>query len=202
MTLKLTRAQRTKLGNLEAPTIAGTGEPPISKGHVHRLSPKLDLEVLRVNVSVDARGKRWWLDYKVVDRRDSPRLLRRTPPVTHHSRSEFDEYGYPLPQEASETSDASSYTAGGSSVVADAGEAVPRSVQDGFTERAKLEGHQANVARRLSFEQQHIVRRLATHLLEAERLGISPGRAQARVEAAVAKLERDVSRAKQQRRAA
>jgi hypothetical protein len=199
--VKLSRAQRAKLLNGEPASISGTGDAPVKKGHVHRISNSVDLKVVRVDISTDARGKRWSLHYELHDRRDPIRLLRRTPPVSHPSRSDFDEHGYPLPQEAHETADTSHYAAGGA-VVADAGEAIPRSAQDAYTVQAKMEGQQANAARRLQYEQRHVLTRLAHALSEADRLGIDPARAVARIEAGVAKLERDVGRAGQQRNVA
>jgi hypothetical protein len=204
--VKLTRAQRSKLSAGEPAQITGTGKCPYPKFYTHRVTTKIDLKVVghTTGRSTNDKGEpvlTWTLLYELHDRRDPTRLLRRTPPVSHPSRKDFDEFGYPLPQTASDASDASSYTAGGS-VVSDAGEAVPRGIQDAFTEQAKLEGHQANVARRLQYEQRHVLTRLAHLLAEADRLGIDPGRDVARIEAGVAKLERTVTRAGQQRKAA
>ena len=84
-------------------------------------------------------------------------------------------------------------------MVADAGEAIPRSAQDAYTVQAKMEGHQANAARRLQYEQQHVLHRLAQLLVEAKAYGIEPGRDIARIEAGVAALERRVAKARHQR---
>lgn len=199
--MRLTRAIRVKLLNGEAPAITGTGKPPVEKGYSFQLSPKVELTVLRVDTKRSVKGEEWSLHYLLVDRRDPKRLLRRTPPVSHPSRKDFDGYGYPLPVSASDASDTSSYTAGGS-VVADAGEAVPRAVQDKLTADAKMHGCQEHAARRRRYEQQAVVLRLAHQLERAEALGIHPGRDLARLDAAVAKLERTNDRAQQQRRAA
>lgn len=135
--LKLTRTQRTQLfehERMSLPHIGGDGDAPVSKGFVYTLSSKLELEVLRVDTWRSIQGSRWAIHYKLIDRRDRARLIRRTPPVAHFGPNHLDRDGFPMPIPDGEASEESSYTEGGPGVVSDAGEAPPRGWQEAHSE--------------------------------------------------------------------
>lgn len=136
-TLKLTKEQRRRLFDLDPPSITGEGPCPVQKGDVVRLSSKMELRVETVG---RRRKGGWVLWYVLVDRRDTARILKRTPRPQDYDaiREGFDSDGYPEPltddvirQAARE----SAYTSAPSSL-SDAGEAVDEMTQNRLTKEA------------------------------------------------------------------
>lgn len=81
-------------------------------------------------------------------------------------------------------------------------EAVDAVTASRFADESRMASAQANAARRLEHERLPILERLESQIMEAERLGLDASRDMARLESGLAKLERRIRLAKQQKRAA
>lgn len=138
--VRLTRTQRQALFAGQAPHVGGEGEPPCVRGDILKLSTRLSVEILRVDVRYGSGKARWSAHYLVRDTRDPVRQIRRTPPTSNPRPDDFDGYGYPVQIPDGEASEESGYTAGGPSVVHDAGEAVSKEVQEALTAAAHEKG--------------------------------------------------------------
>lgn len=90
------------------------------------------------------------------------------------------------------------YTTSSLSALSHEPEAVPADYQDRITEEARMLGHQENIRRQMAWEQRDFLERLEDEILEAERLGLNPGRDMARLEAGLAKMQRRNALARQQ----
>lgn len=137
--LRLTRAQRAKLFNRESPHIGGEGTPPVKAGVTLRLSARVTLTVLRV----DVKNGKWRLHYELRDTRDSVRLLRRTPPA-HREGDELDITDTDAIRVAAEQS---FYTSTPEAAISDAGEAPDRGWVDARHAAIREFDHQRRLAR-------------------------------------------------------
>ena len=137
--LRLTRAQRAKLFAGECPHIGGEGQSPVEAGDTVRLSARVTLGVLRV----DVKAGKWKLHYHLVDTRDPVRLLRRTPPA-HREGDELD-----ITQEGAvrEAAVQSFYTSTPGAAIEDAGEAPDREWVKTRTKTQREFDHQRRLAR-------------------------------------------------------
>lgn len=188
MILRLTKTQRVKLLAGECPGIAGQGDCPVHKGEAVKLAPGLTLTVLRV----DRNPSGWKLHYELRDRRDAPRLLRRTPPVVPPKADPR----APNEDEVRRAARESSYTTSPASAITSAAEAVDEATQDRFTEEARR-GFAAQLERERREREARTLDgrlRMVQHL--AAEKGVDITRKLASIEARIASTERDVGRDK------
>lgn len=137
--LRLTRRQRKELFDGGFPHIGAEGPCPVKAGEQVRLSARVTLNVVRVDVK---RG-RWKLIYEVRDSRDTVRLLRRTPPA-HRAGDELDIQDQGAIAHAAEQS---FYTSTPGAAVADAGEAPDRGWVEVRTRTVREFDHQRRLAK-------------------------------------------------------
>jgi hypothetical protein len=137
--------------------------------------------------------------FEVVPRPVAPRLLRRKGGYASDARGAMRDSTTPAgPAEAAGQTGVPHPLLEGPSEP----EGVDAETLAHFSDEARMLGEQARVARRREYEHEPVVQRLESLIIEAERLGIDPAREMARLEAGLAKLERRISLARQQRRAA
>jgi hypothetical protein len=183
MSLKLTREQRHQIFAGEPPKITGEGECPVEAGYVLELSSRVRLTVLQVRTR---KGGGWSLQYEVSDRRDAPRILRRTPGIHHVTKDDLDDNGDPKPLTADEIHRAamdSAYT-GRPTSLSDAGEAVDEKTQRRFSELARDRKAQLRLLRDAERQLQTAGQRLARVRREAEVMGVDLRRQEARLRGA------------------
>jgi hypothetical protein len=117
------------------------------------------------------------LQYEVSDRRDAPRILRRTPGIHHVTKDDLDDNGDPKPLTADEIHRAamdSAYT-GRPTSLSDAGEAVDEKTQRRFTDQGQTIDELRERRRRETYERERealsAYERLRIEIERAERLG-------------------------------
>lgn len=187
MSLPLTRELRKQLCAGKTPSITGEGECPVARGHREPIAKNLDLVVDQIH---PRRGGGWRVLYTLEDRRDAPRLLRRTPPVVVPEPDNRLPTAEAIKQGAQE----SSYTSSPAGAITDAGEAVDEQTQDRFTREA-AEGFKAQLEReRRERQSRRLDERLRAVQALADTKGIDLTRKLRRVEDGIAAAEREVGR--------
>lgn len=182
--MRLTRDQEAKLKAGRPVEIAGQAPCPVEPGYVLALRADLALVVTRV----DWKGQNWKLRYEL-NKTESPRLLRRTPPVVVPRAD-----GAPTAGAIYRAGQESSYTSSPAGAITDAGEAVDAATQDRFSR----EGQQDRVRRMADYErkvrERPLHEQLEEALEEAKRVGVDPTRYTQQIEKRVEALRRRTKR--------
>lgn len=185
--LPITRELRVQLLAGKAPSITGEGDCPISRGHREPIVKNLDLIVDQIH---PRKGGGWRILYVIEDKRDAPRLLRRTPPVVVPEPDKRAPTAEAIKQGAQE----SSYTSTPVGAITDAGEAVDERTQDRFSR----EGQQDRVRRMADYERKSRERplheQLEDALDEAKRAGVDVTRYEQSIEKRIEAVRRRTRR--------
>lgn len=195
-----TREQRKQLFDHRAggpPPITGEGVCPFEPGRSYPLSNKLTLRVLEV---LRRRKGGWSLRYELIDRRDPPKLLKRTPRAQDFDaiRRGFDEHGFPTPLTPDAERQAAKESAYDSrpGSLSDAGEAVDDETQDRFSGGARTADHLRGQKRWQQFERRNTLERLAAAKAEAVARSIDISHHERVIADRVDRIERQLGKGK------
>lgn len=155
--LTLNRKQRERLFAGEGVRIEGEGRCPVGKGDVVRLSARVSLEVTGHR---PRRGGGWVLQYKLLDSRQAPRLLRRVPSISPDGFEAFRAGAEPTADVIEAAAVESAYTSTSSGAITDAGEAVDPATQAIYTREAHEGDHRRHQKRRADWERLTLLQRV------------------------------------------